>query len=363
MSGDIEAKSSGYTHIRVQKFCYKWTINNFSFFMDEIRETITSPVFSLEASEDVAWCLRVHPNGLDEESQDYLSVCLVLLSSPENPVWAKFEFWIINSQGEKYITMTNSNVVSFWKNQQWGFKKFIFRDLLLSNLSLLLPEDQLTLGCKVSMVGGFVNIPGQNMTPAIKDPRLVLTDDLGELWEKSLFTDCSMLVGSHEFRAHKAILGARSPVFRAMFEHEMQERLKNCVEIHDMDLQVFKEMMDFIYRGKAPQMHSNADGVLAAADRYGMEGFMVMCEDVLCRKLSVENAADTLILADLHSRMQLKTQALDFIARHASEVSKTSGWKSMVKSHPYLVAEAFHSLASVQCPSLESKVISGAGHL
>ena len=121
--------------------------------------------------------------------------------------------------------------------------------------------------------------------------------------------------------------------------------------------------MDFIYTGKVPQMHSNTAGVLAAADKYGLEGLMVMCEHALGKMLSVENSAHTLILADLHSRMQLKTQALDFIARHASEVSKTSGWKSMVKSHPYFVAEAFHSLASVQCPSSETKVISGAGHL
>lgn len=38
-----------------------------------------------------------------------------------------------------------------------------------------------------------------------------------------------------------------------------------------------------------------------------------MCEDALCTNLSVKNAAETLILADLHSAEQLKTQAVDFI--------------------------------------------------
>ena len=68
-------------------------------------------------------------------------------------------------------------------------------------------------------------MPSQNITPAIKDPRHLLTDDLGELWENSLFTDCCLLVAGHEFRAHKVILAAHSPVFRAMFEHEMEETL------------------------------------------------------------------------------------------------------------------------------------------
>ena len=356
MSGDMEAKIWGSTQISVKEFCYEWTISNFSFCMGGIRRKIKSPVFSLEANEEVAWCLRVHPNGFDEESKDYLSVYLVLVNCPKRQVRAKFEFWIKNSQGEKYQYTQSLNVPSFQRKQNWGFSKFILRDSLLSHRNWLLPKDKLTLCCKVSIVGAILNMPGQNMIPAIKDPRHMLTDDLGKLWENSLFTDCSLLVAGHEFRAHKVILAARSPVFRAMFEHQMEERLANCFEIQELDFQVFKEMMDFIYTGKAPTLHSHsmACDVLAAADKYGLEGLKVICEDSLCRNLSVENAAHTLIVADLHSTEQLKTRALHFIAVHASEVSKSSGWKSMVESHPHLVDERFHSLASAQSVFLES---------
>ncbi|EGW10754.1 Speckle-type POZ protein [Cricetulus griseus] len=95
-------------------------------------------------------------------------------------------------------------------------------------------------------------------------------------------------------------------------------------------------MMDFIYTGKAPDLYTMADAVLAAADKYGLERLKVMCKDAFCRDLCVENAAHTLFLAALHSAGQLKTQALDFITAHASEVSETSSWKTMVGSHPYL---------------------------
>lgn len=44
-----------------------------------------------------------------------------------------------------------------------------------------------------------------------------------------------------------------------------------------------------------------------------------MCEEALCNSLSVENVADTLILADLHSAEQLKAQAIDFINRQVSQ--------------------------------------------
>ena len=75
--------------------------------------------------------------------------------------------------------------------------------------------------------------------------------------------------------------------------------MKNCVEIHVLDPQIFKEMMDFIYTGKAPHLHnySMATGLLVAADKYGLEDLKVLCEDALCRNLSVKNAAHTLVMA------------------------------------------------------------------
>jgi hypothetical protein len=47
---------------------------------------------------------------------------------------------------------------------------------------------------------------------------------------------CCLLVTGHEFGSHKAILAACSPVFRATFEHEKEESLKNLIEIHDPNL-------------------------------------------------------------------------------------------------------------------------------
>lgn len=62
--------------------------------------------------------------------------------------------------------------------------------------------------------------------------------------------------------------------------------------------------------------HMNTDEdrhVVSPLFQYALERLKVMCEDALCTSLSVENAAEILILADLHSADQLKTQAVDFI--------------------------------------------------
>ena len=64
-----------------------------------------------------------------------------------------------------------------------------------------------------------------------------------------------------------APLLARSDVFAAMFEHEMEERKLNRVAITDVDHEVLKEMLRFIYTGKAPNLEKMADDLLAAADK------------------------------------------------------------------------------------------------
>lgn len=52
-----------------------------------------------------------------------------------------------------------------------------------------------------------------------------------------------------------------------MFEHEMEERKHNRVDITDVDHEVLREMLRFIYTGKAANLEKMADDLLAAADK------------------------------------------------------------------------------------------------
>lgn len=50
-------------------------------------------------------CLRVNPKGLDEESKEYLSLYLLLVSCNKNEVRAKFKFSILNARREETKAM------------------------------------------------------------------------------------------------------------------------------------------------------------------------------------------------------------------------------------------------------------------
>jgi hypothetical protein len=60
-------------------------------------------------------CLRVNPKGLDEESKDYLSLYLLLVSCHKSEVRAKFKFSILNAKREETKAM-GKNTCNLWSS-------------------------------------------------------------------------------------------------------------------------------------------------------------------------------------------------------------------------------------------------------
>jgi hypothetical protein len=60
-------------------------------------------------------CLRVNPKGLDEESKDYLSLYLLLVSCNKSEVRAKFKFSILNAKREETKAM-GKIICNFWSS-------------------------------------------------------------------------------------------------------------------------------------------------------------------------------------------------------------------------------------------------------
>ncbi|XP_062520159.1 speckle-type POZ protein B-like [Corticium candelabrum] len=342
-----QAESWCLTKIKVVKFSYMWTINNFSYCGFEVGETLKSSTFTSPHCEHMKWCLRVNPKGLDHDSKDYLSLYLLLVACNNSEARAKFKFSILNHKGEERKAMESQRAYKFVQGKDWGFKKFIRRDFLMDESNGLLPNDRLTIYCEVGVAEDSENISG---SAHIEVPNCGLKMDLGIMLERQLLSDVVLTVGTKEFPAHRATLAARSPVFCAMFDHEMEESRKGRVQITDVQSDVLQEMLRFIYTSEIAQekLEKMATELLAAADKYQLDRLKVICEDVMRTNLSVENAADILVLADRHNGTQLKSLAIDFINSHAEEIMETTGWQSLIKNNPQLVAEAFRALVRSQ---------------
>lgn len=88
----------------------------------------------------------------------------------------------------------------------------------------------------------------------------------------------------------------------------------------------FQALLHFIYWDKLPDMEEltglntkwastlMSQHLLAAADRYGLERLLMLCESILCEDVAINTVATTLALAEQHHCNQLKSMCLKFVA-------------------------------------------------
>ncbi|XP_024871354.1 protein roadkill-like isoform X2 [Temnothorax curvispinosus] len=325
----------------MKKILFEWTIENFSVCC-ELEKKLESSIFPEGANENLKWFLRMYPKGSAKaESKNYLGLFLMLVSCRESQaVKAKCKLSILNAKREEIIKM-KLNMHQFICGQDWGYEQFIRRDSLLDNG--LLSDDKLTIFCEISVMD---NVTSSNdpVTIPFEISKCEL-DNVGLLlFENSEFSDITVLVDGREIKAHKAILAAQSRVFSAMFKSEMTEK-RNNVKIEDMDFETVREMLQFIYTGKVEKLEKMPN-LLYAAEKYELKNLKVICEKILGTRLTIENVAKILILADLCRADYLKAQVLDIIKTHLTDVLNTEGYKSLANSHPHLMLETLQALAT-----------------
>ena len=88
--------------------------------------------------------------------------------------------------------------------------------------------------------------------------------DFQSILNSGKLSDMVFTINNKELRAHKAIICARSPVFAAMFSNECKE---SKVTISDISVEIFKEVLQFIYTNQVNQMKEYAMELLIAADK------------------------------------------------------------------------------------------------
>lgn len=215
---------------------------------------------------------------------------------------------------------------------QCGVRDFIPND----RLNEFLHNDSLTLLVVASLT--YFMDPIQ-VTLATSNP-VPSKDVLKSLLKNKLYADIVIKCGEKKFKAHKAVLASQSPVFNRMFECDMQEKKNNTIEIEDINPDVISDMLSFLYTGCAPNLTLLADGLLNAATKYELPRLVVMCENELMLKISVDTVLVMLQCADMYQAQNLKKACLSVIRCNSTEIYKTEAWKDFkTNSHKELVYE------------------------
>lgn len=169
---------------------------------------------------------------------------------------------------------------------------------------------------------------------------------------KCLFTngeycDTTLQLENREFKAHKIILAARSPVFAAMFKHETSEKQTGIVNIPDCDSDSFQEFLEFLYCGKVENISfRSALHLYKIADKYDVQELKKLCAVYMKHHLNVENVCDVVALADEYDETNLLVAAQTFFIRNLTEIFETAGWKELFKRNFFLANKLLIQMTS-----------------
>ncbi|KAJ6644143.1 Speckle-type POZ protein [Pseudolycoriella hygida] len=323
-----------WNYVRTHKHTMTMEVDGFSRWFLSNR-TIKSPPFLLG---DIEMYVQIFKTT-DHYRPD-LNVSLLLSPNSVLSTDVDFKLSIIDSNGD---TKNVIKKVLYEHNQrqiQFCLGDPCSRDIGCINL---IYNNRLNLQCDIQLFD-LLN-PNDEFEAKLKVPKSTFLDDFNNILNTGDFTDVTVTCKGQRFNAHKAILAARSPVFAAMFRSEMKEVESGLIDITDMEADILMEMLQYIYTDEMNALDEIAIDLLVAADKYGIERLRIMCEQSLASNISVENAADTLIIADTHSAVQLKKQAVQFIKTYKSKVIKTTGWKQLTVNHVNLIVEMFEEMS------------------
>jgi len=301
------------------------------------------------------WELRIYPNGYEEDTAGYLALFVKHREGSSMKYMLKASIFLLDASGAKKVTCDLPGKVLSSK-QMHGTKKYILRDTLLQNSQIYF-NDSVTflLEAEICLPDIKISITEhseEDVESTVKSENELLERDISariktdftSLLRSGSHTDMVIRCGAETIPCHKAILAARSPVFSAMFQHDMTEARTHEVDIPDLAPVTVNLMLEYIYGGTF-RPSSSLEDLLPAADKYELTGLKGACEVSLSRGINLNNCLDLLILADTHSAYKLQKSCLKFIVKNLSKIMSSLSWKTKLSSHPNIMAQILQATA------------------
>ncbi|VAI74247.1 BTB/POZ and MATH domain-containing protein 1 [Triticum aestivum] len=326
---------------------------------------VHSDVFSAAGH---SWRIDCYPHGSDKDDTGEFFSIFVRHMSKTTRVKAIVEAFLMDRNGEPCKAFTRRSCVHDFsinndgddKNcsgddadddgDNWGWSKFVQGATLEK---YYVTEGHVTFGCTVMVLldDGSIPVPPSD-----------IGIHLGSVLDRNDGTDISFIVEGETFGAHRVVLAARSPVFRAELFGSMAEATRTSITLHDITPKTFKVMLRFLYTDELPAEIELGDSsnemfqnLLIAADRYALDRLKIICAKKLWDNVSIDTVSTTLACAETYNCPQLKSNCIDFLLleENFKEAALTEGFALLVLKFPLIIAElknrvrTYHSTPSV----------------
>ncbi|GFX38469.1 TD and POZ domain-containing protein 1 [Trichonephila clavipes] len=339
------------TRLQVERRSFMENINQFSTFQKNIY-----PITSVSEGYSILK-LKLFASG-GRSSETFLRV--EVYADYQMAKFSTFRIHLLDIAGNKIQCL--SEEFTFDEDFETALFALTFtKEKLMANKDRYLPNDVLTLYWECAFSTGNVLeeieyvcygrplIQEENLTTddleskyMTLDSTKILKENLESSYKENLLCDTKLQTKTGSFPAHKYILSARSPVFKAMFTNDMRERNSECVNIEDLSDGTVRSMLLYMYTATLPNLHwDRACDLYTAADKYEILSLKSKCASFLKDNLTQDNALNLLILTDMHQDKNLKSAVQDYILNH-TDIFNTNEWKLFMKTNVELAADLMY---------------------
>ncbi len=243
------------------------------------------------------------------------------------------EIFVLDPRGNKF----GSKIL----HERFPFErrfKFIRTSELHDPTNDLFPNEQLSIHFLLFHMKTSCRVDECQYAARNRNP-LPLPADSADLFTTKLNSDVILRVQNTNIAAHKSILADRSPVFAAMFQHQMKDNESGEVDVPDATPAVFNKLLQFIYTGECP-LEDSTEELLMAADKYDIQGLKQLCETHFWRCTpNMDQVFDLLILSDLLNAKILRKSVVKFIKLKIAQLVDRPEWQDLEKNYAHLARE------------------------
>jgi len=135
--------------------------------------------------------------------------------------------------------------------------------------------------------------------------------------------DVTIKVAEHAFPAHRIVLAASIPYFRAMFTHDMMESKQPEVTMHSIDPSAMESLVNFAYTGRVTVSTSNVQNLMVGASFLQLTKVRDACADFLQHRLTPQNVLGIRTFAESLGGQSLVRASDKFLQKHFKAVSES----------------------------------------
>uniref|UniRef100_A0A7S2JE18 BTB domain-containing protein n=1 Tax=Zooxanthella nutricula TaxID=1333877 RepID=A0A7S2JE18_9DINO len=265
---------------------------------------------------DCEFAVRLYPRGQAHDTR--MSFYVVRTDSSAQSVWCKGTLTLVSAKGDKSYEWALPKIVAAEHpcniglscGQAYGSAAASSRLQTYVEYGWVVGD---TLTVSLSMTAFLIS--PQPCATGSREGVTSFASDVGQLLDDETTSDMKLHCKDGTLSAHRLILRARSPVFRAMLSSQMREAASGDVSFDNLARTTVRHWLRYLYTGSLAQDLEDTQlwDVFRLAHRYEVASLVAECSVVLASRLAPENAAAVFAESDLLGVDALKQMAVDFM--------------------------------------------------